>query len=133
MFRILTTFVIATLLSNGFTTYAQTSSTQEIKFKRQIVERGANQKVKVKLKSNEMLQGTIAEIRNDSFTLQLVDAAGQINNRDIAYSELSNVSKADGKSLGTTFKHGMVKGAGFYLGMLAVSALALVIAAAVID
>lgn len=128
MFRKIASLVIAALLCNGVTASAQTA--QEIKLKRQVVERGINQRVKIKLQSGETLQGNIAEIRNDSFTLQLVDDAGQINNRDIAYSELSKVSKAGEKKAGATFKRGLLMGAGIYLGMVAVAAVVIGVASA---
>ncbi len=130
MLRKITSIVIVALLSNGFTAHAQTKSSPEIKFKRQVVECGTNQNVKLKLNSNETLKGRIAEIRNDSFTLQLVDATGQVNDREIAYSELSKVSKAGGKKAGGTFKRGVLYGAGFYVGMVAVGLVILGIASA---
>lgn len=130
MFRKITVFIIVTLLSNGFTTHAQTASAQEIKFKRQVVEYGAEQKVKVKMQSGETLKGRIAEIKNDSFTLQFVDATGQVTNRELAYSELSKVSKMKGKEAGNALKRGFLYGAGFYVGLLAVAGVAFGIAAA---
>jgi hypothetical protein len=130
MLRKIASLVIATLLCQSFPAYAQTSSAQEIKLKRQVVERGTNQQVSIKLQSGETLQGNIAEIRNDSFTLQFVDAAGQVNTRDIAYSELSKVSKAGGKNLGGTVKRGFLLGVGIYLGMVAVAAAVIGITAA---
>lgn len=130
MFRKITALVIAALLSNGFTTYAQTSSAQEIQFKRQMVEYGAEQSVKIKLQSGETLKGRVAKINNDSFTLQIVDAAGQVTDREIAYSELSKVSKASGKKASNTLKRGFLTGVGIYLGMAAVSLLVIGIATA---
>lgn len=130
MFRKITAFVIAALLSNGFTTYAQSSSAQEINFKRQIVEYGTEQKVKIKLQSGETLKGHIAEIKNDSFTLQFIDANGQGSAREIAYSEISKVSKAGGKKADNTFKRGFLMGVGIYLGMAAVGLIAIGIASA---
>lgn len=130
MLRKITSLVIAALLCNGFTAQAQTTSSPEIKFKRQVVEAGTNRNVKVKLNSNETLKGRIAEIRSASFTLQLVDATGQVNNREIAYSELSKVAKADGKKASGTLKRGVLFGVGLYLGMTAVALVVVGIAAA---
>ena len=122
MLKIITSIVIVALFSNGFVAYAQTKSPSEIKLKRQIVECGTNQNVKIKLNSNETLEGRIAEIRNDSLTLQLVDAAGQVISRDLAYSELNKVSKVGGAKAGSALKRGMLYGVGFYVGGLAVAA-----------
>lgn len=130
MFRTITAIVIAGLLGNGLLTSAQTKSSSEIKFKRQVFEYGTNQNVKLKLISNETLEGRIAEIRNDSFTLQLVDATGQVTTRELAYSELGKVSKVSGRNAGGALKRGILYGAGFYLGMLAVGAVVIGIAAA---
>lgn len=120
MFRKIITLIIVALLSNGFTTYAQTSSAEEIKFKRQIVEFGTDQKVKVKLQSGETLKGRIAEIKNDSFTLQFINASGQVTSRDLTYGELSKVSKAgDQKASSGGFKQGFLQGFGGALGVIA--------------
>ena len=131
MLRIITALVIAALLGNGFTSSAQSQSA-EIKFKREIVTYGTNQNIKLVLASGEKLEGRIAEIRNDSFTLQLVNAAGEVVSRDLLYGELSKVSKVTGRKAAGAVKRGFIYGAGFYLGMLAVSGVALLIAAAVI-
>jgi hypothetical protein len=131
MLRKIASLVIASLLCNVFTVYAQSQSAQEIKFKRQVVERGTNQKVKVKLKSNETLQGNIAAIRNDSFTLQFVDQTGQVISREIAYSDLSKVSKTGGSKAGSTLKQGALYGAGIYIGMALASLVVIGIASAI--
>lgn len=130
MLRLIHAIVIAALFSNGFVAFAQSGSSNEVKFKRQIVEHGINQIVRLKLVSNETLEGRISEIRNDSFRLQLVDAAGQINTRDIAYSDLSKVSKVNGRKAGSPFKRGFLMGAGIYLGMVAVAAIVVGVASA---
>jgi hypothetical protein len=121
MLKRITSIVVASLLCNCFTTYAQTKLTAEIKFKRKIVELGTNQNVKAKLTSNETLQGRIADIRNDSFTLQFVDQTGQVTSREIAYTELSKVSKVGGPKAGSALKRGALYGAGFYVGLLVVA------------
>ena len=130
MFRAITVIVIAAWLGNGLVTSAQTTSSSEIKFKRQVVEYGTNQNVKLKLTSNETLKGRIADIRNDSFTLQLVDATGQVTTRELAYSELSKVSKVGGRNAGGALKRGMLYGVGVYVGMLAVALVVVGIASA---
>ena len=130
MLRKLISVLLVTLLGNNLTAYAQTNLTAEIKHKRQVVEYGTNQNIKVKLTSNEMLEGRIAEIRNDSFTLQLVDQTGQVMNRDLSYAELSKVSKIGRQKAGSALKRGMLYGAGFYAGMLLVALVAVGIASA---
>ena len=114
-------FVMAVLMINGLTIQAQTNDVREIKYKRQIVEYGTNQHVKIRLTSQETLEGRIAEISNDSFTLQLVDQTGQVINREFSYAELSNVSKVDRQKATSTLKRGVLYGAGIYAGMLLVS------------
>ncbi|HEX4945781.1 MAG TPA: hypothetical protein VFZ34_03930 [Blastocatellia bacterium] len=130
MLKIMTTLVITALMSHSLSVSAQSQSAAEIKFKRKIVACGTNQNVKIKLIADETLEGRIAEIRNDSFTLQFVDTAGQVTNRDLSYSELSKVSKVGGRKATSTLKRGFLHGAGFYAGMIAVAALMFGIAAA---
>jgi hypothetical protein len=126
--KILVTLII---LSLSLSVHAQTNSSHEIKHKRQVVEYGTNQNVKAKLTSGEALTGRIAEIKNESFTLQLVDQAGQVTSREIAYAELSKVTKVGGEKASRTFKRGILHGAGVYAGMLAVMLVMFGIAAAV--
>ncbi len=104
--------VLGVLLSQHVTTFAQTPSPDEIKLKRKIVELGTEQNVRVKLKSEEVLKGRIAEIKNDSFTLQAVDLTGQVIHRTLAYSELSKVSKVGAGENRKALRRGLLHGAG---------------------
>lgn len=131
MRKTIISLVLGALLGNQLTICAQTPSPNEIRLKYKIVEIGTEQIVKLKLQSKETIRGRIAEIRNDSFTLQLVEANGQMTNRDIAYSQLRNVSKVSERKASSIFTHGVLQGAGIYLGMLAVSAAVFGIALAV--
>ena len=130
MLRRITVIVIVALLCNQLTAYAQTNTSSQIKFKRQVVEYGTNQNVKVKLTSNIALEGRIAEIRNDSFTLQLVDQTGQVISREISYTELSKVSKVGRQKAASALKRGALYGAGFYAGMLLVGLVVIGVVAA---
>ena len=130
MLRRIPVIVIVALLCNQLTTYAQTNTSSQIKFKRQVVEYGTNQNVKIKLTSHETLEGRLAEIRNDSFTLQLVDQTGQVISREVSYTELSKVSKAGRQKAGSALKRGALYGAGFYAGMLLVGLVVIGVVAA---
>ena len=130
MFRKLISIVLVALLCQNLAASAQTKPAPEIKFKRQVVECGTNQNVKVRLAAKERLEGRIAEIRNDSFTLQFVDQTGQVTSREIAYTELSKVSKVGGIKAGSALKRGALYGAGFYVGMLAVALVVIGVASA---
>lgn len=121
MFRKITALIIAALLSNGFTTYAQAPSAQEIKFKEKILEYGMGKFVKLKLQSNESLRGRITEIKNDIFEIQLVNTKGQLTEREIAYKELRKLSKTEdhvGKTAKRSFVQGVV-GIGAVFGIVA--------------
>ena len=130
MLRRITVIVMVALLCNQLTAYAQTNTSSQIKFKRQVVEYGTNLNVKVKLTSNITLEGRIAEIRNDSFTLQLVDQTGQVISREISYTELSKVSKVGRQKAASALKRGALYGAGFYAGMLLVGLVVIGVVAA---
>lgn len=83
--------LLVVLLCNSIPASAQSKA--EIKFKRQILEWGTNQNIKLRLRSKEKLEGRIAEIKPASFVLQFVGVAGQIISREISYSELDKLSK----------------------------------------
>ena len=128
--KIFTLFITVVLLSN-VTSYAQTaSSKREGENKRRIVELGTNQNVKLKLHSGETLEGRIAEIKNDLVVVQFVDQNNEVQTRDLHYGDIEKISKKGNQTAGTTFRRSVIKGAGIYLGMLAVGAIILGIAAA---
>lgn len=125
--KILVTLIV---LSLSLSAHAQTKSGHEIKHKRQVVEYGTNQNVNVKLTSGEALTGRLAEIKNDSFVLQLVDQAGQVTSREVTYAELSKVTVV-GEKASRTIKRGILHGAAFYATMVVISlAVAGIVAAA---
>ena len=133
MLRKFTALVIAALLGNGFAAYAQTPSPKEFKIKQQIVEYGTEQNVKIKLKSEEVLKGRIAEIKNDSFTLQVVDLNGQVIDRTLAYSELSKVSKVGVGENRKALRRGLLQGAGAMAAAIGTMLIITLIARAAID
>lgn len=91
MFHKIISVALIVLLCNSIPALAQSKT--EIKFKRQIVEWGTNQNLRLRLRSKEKLEGRIAELKSASFVLQRVDAGGQIISREISYSELDKLSK----------------------------------------
>ncbi len=104
--------VLGALVSHHIMTFAQTPSPGEIKLKQKVVAVGTEQNVRIKLKSEEMLKGRIAEIKNDSFTLQFVDTTGQVINQVIAYGDLSKISRLEDGEGKKAFKRGLLQGAG---------------------
>ena len=64
---------------------------QEAKHKKHVVEWGTNKRVAVKLKSGDKIEGRIAEIKDNAFTIQLVDK-GQVTSREINYSDVDKIS-----------------------------------------
>ena len=64
---------------------------QEAKHKKHVVEWGTNKRVTIKLKSGDKLDGRIAEIKDNSFTIQLIDKS-QVASREINYSDIEKLS-----------------------------------------
>ena len=93
--------------------------TQEEKLKKRIVEWGTNKNVSVRLRSGEKLEGRIAEIRDNLFSIQIVNK-GQITSREVSYGD---VKKIQGKN---------ESGAGKVIGLTAIGILAGVGAAVLI-
>lgn len=121
MTRIFVVILITALCSSGFPAYAQAPSAQEIKIKQKVLDCDIDQRVKVKLKSNETLRGHLAEIKTDSFVLQLLDSQGRISTKEIDYSQVSKFSKIEDQTMGKTVKHsavGTAVGVGVIVGML---------------
>lgn len=127
MSKIICSLLIGALFFNG--ALAQSSTDQELQFKQQIVGWGINQKVKVKIKSGEQLEGRISEINNDFFSVQLINN-GQIANRQIDYPNIKKISKIGDNQSTHSLKKGFLYGAGIYAGMLAVGLLVVGIMAA---
>ena len=73
--------------------------TKEEKAKKQIVAWGTNKNIGVKLTSGEAVDGRIAEIRDDIFTVQFVKD-GKIATRDVRYDEVKKLSGKDGGKAG---------------------------------
>ena len=96
---------------------------QEAKHKKRIVEWGANKRVSVKLKSGSKIDGRIAEIKENHFTVQLVEN-GQVVNREISYSEVQSISGKNGTS-GAKIAGWIVLGAAAGVGTLVLIGLAL--------
>lgn len=121
--KIFTLLMLVTLMGN-FAGFAQTNlSKQEAENKRRVVELGTNQNVKLKLQSGEMLEGRIAEIQNDLFVLQFVNQNSQVQTRELRYSDVKKISPKGVQTAGSTFKRGVLKGAGIYVGMVIVGSI----------
>jgi hypothetical protein len=105
MFYKMTSTLLIVLLCTHLPIKAQSKS--EIKFKRQIFEWGLNQKIKLRLRSGEKLEGRITEVKPDSFALQFVSTSGQINSREIGYNDLDKLSKRRDPSQPPLFGSGM--------------------------
>jgi len=93
---------------------------QEAKYKRQIVEWGTNQNITVKLGSGEKIEGRLSEIREDSFSVQLVQQ-GQIEARTVRFSEIHGLSKRGGHQAGKIVGYTVLGGLSA-LGILAIVA-----------
>ncbi len=128
--KIFTLFILVVLLGN-FSGFAQINSAKhEGENKRRIVEIGTNQNVKLQLQSGEALEGRISEIKNDLFVLQFVDQNGQVQTHDLRYGDVQKISQKGNQTAGNTFKRGVLKGAGIYVGMVIVGGILYGIAAA---
>ncbi|MBS1807752.1 MAG: hypothetical protein JST84_06135 [Acidobacteria bacterium] len=94
------------------------------KQKKRIVEWGTNKNVSVKLKSGGQVNGRIAEIKDENFTVQLVEN-GQVVNRDISYGDIQNISGKDESSGGWKTAGWIVVGAAAAVGTIFLIGLAL--------
>jgi translation initiation factor IF-1 len=72
---------------------------KETKLKQKIVEWGTNKNVAVKLKSGEKIDGRIAEIKDDLFTVQLV-AKDKVTARELHYGDVDKISEKNGGKAG---------------------------------
>ncbi|MFN7927407.1 MAG: hypothetical protein U0Y68_05585 [Blastocatellia bacterium] len=96
---VLSWLLILTL--GGGNVLAQTNKQQEkeTKLKQKIVEWGTNKNVTLKLKTGEKIEGRLAEIKDDLFTLQFVDK-DKVTTRDIRYSDVDKIASKDGGKAG---------------------------------
>ncbi len=82
--------------------FAQTNNKQlekEAKLKQKIVQWGTNKNVFIKLKSGEKLEGRMADIQTDLFTVQLVDK-DKVTSRELRYSDVDKISAKDSGKAG---------------------------------
>jgi translation initiation factor IF-1 len=100
-------------------TAAQSSvsaSAQEAEVKKRVVEWGTNASVSVKLKAGEKLKGRIAEIKDESFTIQFMEK-DKITSREINWSEIKSLSQ---KSNAGNIAAGVAVGALAAVGVVAI-------------
>jgi small nuclear ribonucleoprotein (snRNP)-like protein len=96
---------------------------QVAKHKKRIVEWGTNKRVVVKLKSGDKIDGRVSEIKDNNFSVQLVEQ-GQVVNREISYGEIQSLSGKNGTS-GAKIAGWIVLGAAASVGTLVLIGLAL--------
>lgn len=116
--------LLALLLLTSATTqpaFAQFAPAE--KFRARVVEWGPNKRVAVKLKSGDQVQGRIAEIKDATFLIQLLEK-GQVTSREINYSDIKKLS-AKGDHEGAKVVGYIVIGALAALGTIVLIGLAL--------
>ena len=96
---------------------------QEAKHKKRIVEWGTNKNISVKLKSGGKVDGRIAEIKDETFAVQLVEN-GQVVSHDVRYSDVDKLS-AKGEASGGKIAAWIALGAAAGVGVLVLIGLAL--------
>lgn len=76
----------------GQTKELEKQKAKEAEFKRKVVEWGTNKQVSVKLHSGEKIEGRIAAINDDAFTVQGLNNS-TITSKDIRFSEIKKLSQ----------------------------------------
>ncbi|HEX4946288.1 MAG TPA: hypothetical protein VFZ34_06485 [Blastocatellia bacterium] len=124
MFRHAVSLLLAVLLTSTLATnFAFAKQSDEAKLKQKIVAWGTNKTVSVKLKSGSKIDGRLADIKDISFAVQLVEN-GQVTTREINYSDVQNIS-AKGDTSGAKIAGWIVLGAAAAVGTLFLIGLAL--------
>ncbi|HZS05645.1 MAG TPA: hypothetical protein VFD58_12465 [Blastocatellia bacterium] len=78
-------------------TQGTSQQSQEEQYKKQVVDWGTNKPVSVRLKSGDRVEGRIAGIRDDVFTVQMVEK-GKVTSRDVRYSEVRSLKEKNGRA-----------------------------------
>ncbi len=105
-------------LSSGCAQTKTTAPAKQVEFKKRIVDWGTNKSVNVKLNSGEKLDGRIADIQDQFFTLRTITGDGKVTTHEIAYSDVNKLSGKDGGKVGKVIGYsalGVLAGVGVFM------------------